>query len=399
MNPIKFVLASRWIAPNNQGGVAMHHGYLAGILKDFCKLHLISLESNLNKEHYQTEKISFSGIKTKQKWFTSILNKLTSGKNFNRFLHDDQVSKEFSKVLLHHADANVVEFMDIHSEGLTFLKQRDPSKVKVHIRSHTPWTLLRETYTEQERKGIDAWFATSREHYCFHAADVVSTPSQDLKRQLIQLFDLPADKIKVIPNLLDTDHFKPMEVRRQADEFVFLHVGRFERAKGVLTLTKAFIELAKIYPQVRLINVGKPRGAAYETCKQWIEEAGLSHSVTFTGFVPYDDLPLWYAKANVVVVPPEIYESFSYTVAQAMACGKWVIASNSGGMPETLNFGEFGAIFEKGNSQALLSKMTEALNQQKTDNLEARCYAEAQFGLQKNGTRFKEFYQQLYLTK
>ena len=125
----------------------------------------------------------------------------------------------------------------------------------------------------------------------------------------------------VIPNIVDTDHFMPLP-REMNKPFTFLHVGRFERAKGVVTLTKAFIEFAKVNKDCILINVGVPRGPVYKYCHELLKGANMINKVKFAGFVPYDKLPGFYANADAVVVASEIYESFSYTVAQAMACGK-----------------------------------------------------------------------------
>ena len=59
------------------------------------------------------------------------------------------------------------------------------------------------------------------------------------------------------------------------------------------------------------------------------------------------------------MVPSEIYESFSYTVAQGMSCEKIVIGSNLGGIPETLKFGELGKMFNPGNIKELVDSIEE----------------------------------------
>ena len=58
------------------------------------------------------------------------------------------------------------------------------------------------------------------------------------------MFNIDSEKIKVIPNILDEEHFKPME-KEPSNCFNILHVGRFERAKGIETLLEAFIALTK----------------------------------------------------------------------------------------------------------------------------------------------------------
>lgn len=359
---LKFILASRWIAPSNQGGVAMHNSYLVDALKDEFDLSLISLEDEVNEAFYRKKNIPFQGINTKLPAIAIKLAKTNGLKNGLRAWKDWQISLEMAKVL-EKDPPDVVEFMDIHSEAYAFLK-RNPAgkrKTKVVIRSHTPWGVLRPTYFPEEIKGVDGWWAIGREQYCFDHCDGITTPSQDLKEQLIQTYALPEEKITVIPNLLDTRHFRSLPAPKN-EVFTFLHVGRFERAKGVITMTKAFIQLCKESEvPIKLINVGSPRGSALKKCTDLLKEAGLLDRVSFTGFVPYEDLPDYYAKADAVIVPPEIYESFSYTAAQAIACGKIVIASDSGGIPETLNQGLMGKLFKKADVQGLFHAMMDSV--------------------------------------
>ena len=99
----------------------------------------------------------------------------------------------------------------------------------------------------------------------------------------------------------------------------------------------------------------------------------LNHRVNFKKFVSYELLPEFYEKANLIVVPSEIYESFSYTVAQGMACGKIVIASNLGGIPETVDHGKAGLLFEPGDIQGF-NKMYKKVYLGKVDisNIEKR---------------------------
>jgi len=259
---------------------------------------------------------------------------------------------------------DIIEFMDIHSEGYAYLK-RNPKKfrkTKVIIRSHTPWGLLRSYYSNEERQGVDGWWALQRENYCFQYCDGITTPSQDLKNHLIALYNLPEEKIMVIPNIVDTDHFMPLPKEINNQPFTFLHVGRFERAKGVITLIKAFIGFSRINKDCILVNIGVPRGPIYEYCIELLKDAGMMDKVIFKGFVLYDDLPKYYSNADIVIVASEIYESFSYSVAQAMACGKAVISSSIGGISETLNNGKVGLMFEPGDYNQLIGSLNKLYN-------------------------------------
>ena len=246
--------------------------------------------------------------------------------------------------------------MDIHSEGYLFLKGNPEKRKNVVIRSHTPFGLLKQYFNKTELKGVDTWFAFEREKKCFNWAGSITTPSKDLKKRICDMYSIDYDKVQVIPNLLDTNHFSPKDMEDNQD-FTILHVGRFERGKGVETLIKSFISLSKKFNNLKLINVGTPRGPSFNKCMDLLKKNNLDQKVIFTGFVDYLDLPEFYAKSDIVVVPSEIYESFSYTVAQGMACGKAVIASEIGGIPETTNYGNAGLLFEPGNVDQLTGKI------------------------------------------
>ena len=287
--------------------------------------------------------------------------------------------------------------MDIHSDGYAYLKNNpiNNRKSKVIIRSHTPWKLLRSYYSSDEFIGADGWWSTKREEYCFHSCDGITVPSKDLKNRLIDLYSLPKDKLTVIPNILDTDHFKPITQKRDDKPFTVLHVGRFERAKGVITLIKAFINFAKYCPDCILINVGKPRGSAYRICQELLTNSNMEGRVTFTGLIPYLELPKYYSKADIVVIASEIYESFSYTTAQAMACGKVVISSSIGGIPETLNNGKGGLLYESGNYDELTERLIYLYNnddlRKKLEKV-ARRFAVKKFSIQKLKKPYLEYY-------
>ncbi len=393
---MKFILASRWFFPDNQGGIAMHNGYLTQALKEMFDLSLISLPSPLNFNYYQQLGVPLSYISNYLPLTTSYLAKVNIFKNYLRSYADWKISLNMSKII-EAASPDIVEFMDIHSEGYAFLKRnpKDKRSTKVVIRSHTPWGILRSTYLPYEIRGVDGWRAKEREFFCFHNCDAISAPSEDMKKQLIEVYNLPKEKITVMPNLLDTDHFSPLNMTVNPG-FTFLHVGRFERAKGVVTMTKAFIETIKRSGQdVRLINVGEPRGSALQQCFDLLEAANLKDKVTFTGFVPYEDLPKYYSKANAVIVPSEIYESFSYTVAQAVACGKPVIASTLGGIPETVGYGKYGTLFMPGNYHDLANKMMLSLDKQDLNIDELASYAKKKFSIKELSNAYTQFYQNI----
>ena len=349
-----FSIISRWAFPQATGGVAMHNHYLLKSLEKKFKCNLISTESEVNSDFYKNNGVGYSEIQITGYSAISQLLKISTLKNAARSVVDQKISKLFAEKLK--KESGIIEFMDIHSEGYLFLMKNPEKRKNVIIRSHTPFGLLKQYFNKSELKGSEAWFAFEREKKCFNWAGSITTPSKDLKKRICDMYSINYNQVQVLPNLLDTIHFSPKS-KNDTQDFTILHVGRFERAKGVETLIKSFIFLSKKFNNLKLINVGTPRGRSFNKCMDLLKQNNLDQKVIFTGFVDYYDLPKYYAKSDIVVVPSEIYESFSYTVAQGMACGKPVIASNIGGIPETTNYGDAGLLFEPGNVDQLTAKI------------------------------------------
>lgn len=237
---MQFNLVSRWCFPESTGGVAMHNFYLSQVIKSSFDCRLLSFHSLKNINKYHDIGINYSGITP----LVSLNINLSTIKNSVRSFSDYNISKQFSDKV--NNESGIIEFMDIHSEGYYFLKNNPKKRKNVVIRAHTPFGLLKQYYTKDELNGVDTWFAYEREKKCFQWAKKITTPSIELKERICSLYKIQPEKITVIPNILDTIHFSPQKVVKN-QVFTILHVGRFERAKGVETLIKSFIQLSCSY--------------------------------------------------------------------------------------------------------------------------------------------------------
>jgi len=395
---INFSLVCRWAFPFVQGGIPMHNINLLKSLKNIINSNIISENNNQNVEYYRNVGIPLIGFYPAHKYLYGLLVRfgiLNNGlRSISDWYYSFIINKEISKI-----PVDIIEFIDIHSEGYLFLKKniKGRRKSKVVIRSHTPWTILRNYYNYEEKKSTDGWWAMERERFCFNQCDSISTPSLDLKKQLMKEFDISDKKITVLPNIVDTHHFSPRDYNKN-DSFTILHVGRFEKGKGVETLIDAFIMLSKKYQNIRLLNIGPEQGNFLNKCINRLRKNNLLEKVTFEGFIKYEKLPEKYGNADIVVVPSEIYESFSYTVAQAMACGRAVIASNIGGIPETIGYGRFGLTFSPGNIEELYKKINELYEDKvKRERLgdDARYFALKNFSIEALSLKYFEYYSSL----
>lgn len=162
-------------------------------------------------------------------------------------------------------------------------------------------------------------------------------------------------KVCVLPFGVDTDRFRPLEVTPvSADGSVFFLsiLDRFHDYKGLAYLLQA-MRLVRRSQKVTLYIGGS--GSLLQTYRRMAEEAGLGDSVVFLGFIKDEELPLWYNRCDVFVLPSisAIQEGWGLVAAEAMACGKPVITTGVVGMAEEIVRSCAGLVVPQENSQAL----------------------------------------------
>ena len=102
------------------------------------------------------------------------------------------------------------------------------------------------------------------------------------------------------------------------------------------------------------------RGWMDEDVFRLVEELGLQERVLFPGYVPEEELPLWYSAADLFVYP-SLYEGFGLPPLEAMACGTPVIVADASSLPEVV--GAAGLAFQPLDAIALADLMTAMLSQ------------------------------------
>ncbi|MBV8086566.1 MAG: glycosyltransferase [Chloroflexi bacterium] len=209
------------------------------------------------------------------------------------------------------------------------------------------------------------------------SADRVIATSPADKLDMIRHYGLPEQKISIIPLGLDLNLFHPMDrhgARQQLGlrgERTLLFVGRMDRIKGVETLLYAAKELVAADPrlQLRVLIVGGDRqvrvvdDASRELIRlrQVVADLGLRNVVKFVGPKEQDQLPAYYAAADVCVVP-SYSESFGMVAVEAMACGTPVVASRVGGLRSTVVDGETGFLVPAHDAGAFARRIRQLLD-------------------------------------
>jgi glycosyltransferase involved in cell wall biosynthesis len=183
----------------------------------------------------------------------------------------------------------------------------------------------------------------------------------------IQLGAAP-DKVRVIPNGVDLDRFKPVpktEARRTLnipnDQPLVVSVASLKPPKGHEDLIRA-MATEKIPPQARLVIIGGETdfGAYLRRLRGLVESLGLRGRITFAGVLPQETVAAYFSAADVSVLA-SYSEGCPNAVLESLACGTPVIGTPVGAIPEWLKDGENGHLVPVGNPSALGSALAEAL--------------------------------------
>lgn len=176
------------------------------------------------------------------------------------------------------------------------------------------------------------------EHTCRRARRILAI-SHSTKQDLVDLLGIPAEKIDVTPLGYDQNLFKPLPAEQVAafkqrmglPERFWLFLGTLEPRKNLPLLLDAYAMLPREARLPLVLAGGAGWGLAEIEAK--IAAHHLQDDVHLPGFVPTEQMPLWYNSADVFIYP-SVFEGFGLPVLEAMACGVPVLTSNVSSLPE-----------------------------------------------------------------
>jgi glycosyltransferase involved in cell wall biosynthesis len=162
-----------------------------------------------------------------------------------------------------------------------------------------------------------------------------------------------------LPNMVDVGRFRPDATAREAmrrslgigpAEIVALMVGTVNRQKGVHSGLGACAKVGGSVPGLRVLVVGD--GPALPGLRRWASREGSGLRVDFIGARRHDELPPYYAAADLCLFPSRRHEVLPLTVLEAMATALPVVAMRGGGISDALVDGETGILVDPGDHAA-----------------------------------------------
>lgn len=264
---------------------------------------------------------------------------------FNHFLEKglSDLSQQVKLDLIH-----VHDWLTAPS-GISFKHfMNKPMVLTVHSTEHGRSSLHSpDSYTID---GIE-WWAT-------YEANKIIVASNSMRGEVCGHFQVPEEKVKIIPNGIDVTKFHMSEDRQavrsrygvQSHEKLVLCVGRLVPQKGIEYLVRAVPAIADRYPQAKFVFVGE--GWLRDYLESVSRSTGHQWKIKFTGFLPDEELPALMTSADVLVIP-SVYEPFGIVALEGMAAGVPVVASQIGGLAEVIDHDRTGVFVYARNPESI----------------------------------------------
>jgi glycosyltransferase involved in cell wall biosynthesis len=253
--------------------------------------------------------------------------------------------------------------------GLLLMKRMT---IPVIATIHHPLSIDRQADLEQANGSRERW--RIKKFYSFIGMQAfvarrlnrIITVSQSSAKDIKLFFKVPADKLKVVYNGIDTQIYSREKKASQNRNGLIMVGNTDDRKKGILYLLKALhllredgIELTIVDDAVRHSLYTDDAGPSPSYGLKLVRKLNLDGMVHFTGRLTHEELAQHYSSAQIAVVP-SLYEGFGIPAAEAMACGTPVIATTGGALPEVV--GDAGILVSPGSADALAAAIKKLLN-------------------------------------
>ncbi|WP_235822802.1 glycosyltransferase family 4 protein [Cytobacillus massiliigabonensis] len=199
-------------------------------------------------------------------------------------------------------------------------------------------------------------FIHDEERQLVMISDHLIVCSEYMNEELVQIFEVSAKKIAIIPNGVEEglsfeskkDELLPLPL--QVNKRLIFSIGRIVKEKGFDTLIEAAFLMKDRYPDVYFIVAGA--GPMLEDYRMRVMQLHLSN-VFFVGFISEETKNALFKVCTLAVFPSR-YEPFGIVALEAMQHGKPIIASKTGGLKSIVQHGLTGLLMEPGDALSFI---------------------------------------------
>lgn len=278
--------------------------------------------------------------------FTRIGNLLSDGA-FGAYLHSLSVFSKIKEITAKSGNFDVIEGPLWGAECCAY-----PSKLKIPmvVRLETP------IFKQREILGLTAsTLMEFLEKKSLEKATLIASISHNISSLIVKKYQIDPKKIEYSPLGVVIPKKLPPS-RENARKLLF--VGRLEKRKGIQELIEALAKILSADANITVDIVGKdcfqaPGNTSYADYFKKIVPAELRERVKFHGFINDQKLKTLYADCDVFIAPSR-YESFGLIFLEAMAYGKPVIGTKTGGIPEIINEGQNGLLIDVNSPEQIV---------------------------------------------
>lgn len=257
---------------------------------------------------------------------------------------------------------DVIDVAEYGGEGYAYLLDRTPwNWAPVVVQLHGPLSMFADRIGWPEAGSDLHRIGISMEDLCIHRADALMACSANIADFTAARHGVERAAIDVVHCGVDASGFHMAGLDEESPRPTVLFVGNIAANKGVRTVFEAVMNLRAKYPTIHLRLFGKPDDDLVRELQSRASEAGARDNVEFGGFAGRAELPHLYRKAHVFCSPSQHEPGVANVYIEAMASGRPVVASTSGGGAEAVVPGETGLLVPPGDVAATTAALDRIL--------------------------------------
>lgn len=274
--------------------------------------------------------------------------------------------------------------------GLLIAKSKKiPFVLEINYTSRSPLVRKRSALLKPLAYALDKMI--------FKSANLLMPVSTSLQRELIEVFDVPENKILVLPNAADPASFYARgDYKPENSTKIIGFVGGFFPWHGLDLLVDAFNSIHTKFPEAQVMLVGD--GPEFDRIKMKVETLGLSQKISLIGRVTHQNLPSMMQNFYMGVMPDSNDYGSPMKIFEYMASGVPVIAPDYAPILDAIACGKQGLVFKKGNVGDLSIKLSTLLadvNMAKKMGAAGRCSVDETYNWNANAAKILDALERL----